>query len=269
MVKKCLHIMENSGEVNMTQSDKTVRDGVMLVASFHFLLAILSLVGSLAIVIFAVLPAVSAPATTNSIFLAVVGIMLGVFLTVFYAVTGSGLIQLKNSARMGAVFLALFGTIAGLFVLIGAGIPAINKLLPDMAAVAGVIVGGLCGYALLTVLDLAVLSFLFNKRVRALFYGEPYTQDNKHSSLANRIRSTFIDEVEDEEEYAEVPVKKVQPKPQAKPQTKTQAKTPVKPQAKVQPVKETPVREAPVRRPNPPEELDAPGDLFTEPTTRK
>jgi hypothetical protein len=121
----------------------------------------------------------------------------------------------------------------------------------------------------LTVLDLAVLSFLFNKRVPALFYAEPYTQDNKNSSLANRIRSTFIDEVEDEDEFAEVPLKKVQPKPQAKPQTKTQAKTPVKPQAKVQPVKETPVREAPIRRPNPPEELDAPGDLFTEPTTRK
>ncbi len=258
----------------MNQSDKTVRDGVMLVASYHFLLAILSLVGSLAIVIFAVLPAVDTPSASNSIFIAAVGIVVGLFLAVFYGVTGSGLIKLKNSARMGAVFLALFGTIAGLFVLIGAGIPTINKLLPDMAAVAGVIVGGLCGYALLTVLDLAVLSFLFNKRVRALFYGEPYTPEYKANSLANRIRSTFLDEVDEEEEIETVPAKKAQPKPQAKAQAKPQVKSQPKAEPKVQQVKETPVREktvreTPVRRPSTPEVLDAPGDLFTEPTTRK
>ncbi len=253
----------------MTQSDKTVRDGVMLVASYHFLLAILSLVGSLAIVIFAVLPAVNAPAASNSIFIAVVGIVIGVFLAIFYAVTGSGLIKLKNSARMGAVFLALFGTIAGLFVLIGAGISTINKLLPDMAAVAGVIVGGLCGYALLTVLDLAVLTFLFNKRVRAMFYGEPYTPEFKANSIANRIRSTFIDEVDEEEELEVVPEKKVEPKPKAKPQAKPQVKSQTKAQPKAQKVKETPVRETPARRTVTPEVLDAPGDLFTEPTIRK
>jgi hypothetical protein len=242
----------------MTQSDKTVRDGVILVASYHFLLAILSLVGSLAIVVFAVLPAINTPSTTNSTFLAIVGIVVGLFLAIFYAVTGSGLIQLKNSARMGAVFLALFGTVAGLFVLIGAGIPTINQLLPDMAAVAGVIVGGLCGYALLTVLDLAVLTFLFNRRVRALFYGEPFIPDNKGNSLTNRIRSTFIDEAE--EIIEEAPVKKAPVKQPSKPQAKPAAK----PQPKVQAVKETPVRRA-----NPPEQLDAPGDLFTEPTVRK
>ncbi|MBA4383559.1 MAG: hypothetical protein C0410_02365 [Anaerolinea sp.] len=254
----------------MNQSDKTVRDGVMLVASYHFLMAILSLVGALAIVIFAILPAISTPETSNTIFIAAVGVVVGLFLAIFYGVTGSGLIQLKNSARMGAVFLALFGTIAGLFVLIGAGIPAINKLLPDMAAVAGVIVSGLCGYALLTVLDLTVLTFLFNRRVRSLFYGEPYAPEHKSNSLTNRIRSTFIDEMDDEEEYEVVPVKKVQPKTQPKPQVKAQTK----PQPRVQAVKEAPVRESviretPVRRSNPPEQLDTPGDLFTEPTTRK
>jgi hypothetical protein len=242
----------------MTQSDKTVRDGVILVASYHFLLAILSLVGSLAIVIFAVLPAINTPSTANSTFLSIVGIVLGLFLAIFYTVTGSGLIQLKNSARMGAVFLALFGTIAGLFVLIGAGIPTINKLLPDMAAVAGVIVGGLCGYALLTVLDLAVLTFLFNRRVRALFYGEPFIPENNSNSLTNRIRSTFLEEAE--EVIVEAPVKKSPVKQQSKPQAKPAAK----PQPKVQAVKETQVR-----RTNQPEQLDAPGDLFTEPTVRK
>lgn len=247
----------------MNQSDKTVRDGVMLVASYHFLMAILSLLGALAIVIFAILPAVNTPATPNSIFIAAVGVVVGLFLAIFYGVTGSGLIQLKNSARMGAVFLALFGTIAGLFVLIGAGIPAINKLLPDMAAVSGVIVSGLCGYALMAVLDLTVLTFLFNRRVRSIFYGEPYAPELKGNSLTDRIRSTFIDESEEEHEV--VPVKKVQPKAQTKPQAKAQPKT----QPKVQAVKVAPVREAPVRRSNPPEQLDAPGDLFTEPTTRK
>jgi len=227
----------------MTQSDKTVRDGVMLVASYHFLLAILCLVGALAIVIFAIIPGMSVTATTNSVFLPVVGVIVGLFLAIFYGITGSGLIALKNSARMGAVFLALFGTIGGLFILIGAGIPTVSNLLPDMAAVAGVIVGGLCGYALMTVLDLTVLAFMFNRRVRALFYGEPFTPERTGKSLSNRLRSTFVEEP-DEEEYEEAPVKKMQPKPQ-------------------------PRHEIPVRKPNPPEELDAPGDLFTEPTNRK
>jgi len=229
----------------MSQSDKSVRDGVMLIASYHFLLAILSLVGSLAIVIFSIVPAINGTITTDSIFLPVVGCIVGIFLAIFYGVTGSGLISLKNSARMGAVFLALFGTIGGLFILIGAGIPLVSNLLPDMAAVAGVIVGGLCGYALLTVLDLVVLAFMFNRRVRSLFYGEPFTPERSQKSLGNRLRSTFIDEDEDEEEYEEPkPVKKAQPKPQPK-------------------------REAPERKQNPPEDLDAPGELFTEPTIRK
>ncbi len=226
----------------MSQSDKTVRDGVILVSSYHFLLAILSLVGTLAIVIFAIAPSFTDPTASDSIFLPIVGVIVGIFLTIFYGITGSGLMSLKNSARMGAVFLALFGTIGGLFVLIGAGIPLVSNLLPDMASVAGVIVGGLCGYALLTVMDLVVLAFMFNRRVRSLFYGEPYTPEHSENTLTNRIRSTFMDEPE--EEYEPAPVKKVQPKPQPK-------------------------KEPAPRRAVTPEELDAPGDLFTEPTTRK
>ena len=251
----------------MSQSDKTVRDGVILISSYHFLLAILSLIGALAIVIFTIVPSLTGTAIgTNSFFMPVVGVIVGVFLAIFYGITGSGLVQLKNSARMSAVFLALFGTIGGLFILIGAGIPLVSNLLPDMAAVAGVIVGGLCAYALMTILDLVVLAFMFNRRVRALFYGEPFTPERKNSSLASRLRSTFIDEEEveegedDEEEEYVAPVKKMQPKPQPKPQVKSQPK----PQPKVQVV-----REAAVRRPNPPEVLDAPGDLFTEPTITK
>lgn len=237
----------------MSQSDKTVRDGVLLVASYHFLLAILSLVGALAIVIYAIVPSFSGVESANSIFIPIVGVIVGIFLAIFYGVTGSGLIGLKNSARMGAVFLALFGTIGGLFILIGAGIPTVTKLLPDMAAVAGVIIGGLCGYALLTILDLVVLAFMFNRRVRALFYGEPYTPDKPTASLSKRLRSTFIDEEEEEyEEAGPAPVKTARPRPQSQAQPQTQVK-----------------REPVVVRRNPPEELDAPGDLFTEPTIKK
>ena len=234
----------------MSQSDKTVRDGVMLVASYHFLLAILSLVGALAIVIYAIVPSFSGVETANSIFIPIVGVIVGIFLAIFYGVTGSGLISLKNSARMGAVFLALFGTIGGLFILIGAGIPTVTKLLPDMAAVAGVIIGGLCGYALLTILDLVVLAFMFNRRVRALFYGEPYAPEKPTASLSKRLRSTFIDEEEEDyEEAAPAPVKQMRSKPQPQPQPQVRRET--------------------VVRSNPPEELDAPGDLFTEPTIKK
>ncbi|MCX6054916.1 MAG: hypothetical protein NTZ74_08400 [Chloroflexi bacterium] len=228
----------------MTQSDKTVRDGVMLVASYHFLLAILCLVGDLAIVTFSIIPNLNGIAATSSVFLPIVGVIVGIFLAIFYSTTASGLIALKNSARMGAVFLALFGTVGGLFILIGAGIPTINSLLPDMISVAGVVLGGLCAYFLLTVLDLAVLAFMFNRHVRSLFYGEPYVPDQMSSSFGNRMRSAFMDDPETGYEGAPVVRQSAVSRAQIK-------------------------RETPNQRTNTPEELDAPGDLFTEPDPRK
>jgi hypothetical protein len=227
----------------MNNSDKTVWDGVILVASYHFLMALISLLGAAAIVVFAILPNMGANSDPSAIFLPIIGVVLGVILCCWYGIIGSGLISLKNSARMGAVFLALFGSVGGLFVLLGAGIPAVNNLLPDIAAVTGAVIAGLCGYILMTVFDLIVLVYMFNRRVRAVFYGEPWNPESAGPSITSRFRSTFLGDP-----YAE-----------AEPE-------PVRPAIQRQSVRrETP----PPPPPNPPEELDTPGDLFTEPEPRK
>jgi hypothetical protein len=228
----------------MNNSDKTVWDGVILVASYHFLLALISLLGAAATVVFAIIPNMTSISDPKSIFFPIIGVVVGVILCGWYFIIGSGLISLKNSARMGAVFLALFGSVGGLFVLLGAGIPAVNNLIPDYAAVTGVVIAGLCGYLLMTLFDLIVLVFLFNRRVRALFYGEPWNPENAGPSIASRFRTTFLGE-----SYAE-----------------SEPELPARPAA----VQRTIRRETPPPPPsNPPEDLDTPGDLFTEPAPRK
>jgi hypothetical protein len=155
----------------MNNNDKSVWDGVILVASYHFLMAVVCLLGSAATVVFAIIPNLStATGSPHSIFLPVIGGIFGLILSIWYASIGSGLIRLKNSSRMGAVFLALFGSIGGLFVLLGAGIPVINGLLPDVGAVTGVAVASICFYSLMTFLDIIVLVFLYSGRVRAVLW---------------------------------------------------------------------------------------------------
>lgn len=226
----------------MNNSDKTVWDGVILVASYHFLLALISLLGAAAIVVFAIIPNLTTTSDPKSIFFPIIGVVVGVILCGWYGIIGSGLISLKNSARMGAVFLALFGGVGGLFILLGAGIPAVNGLLPDYAAITGVVIAGLCGYILMAVFDLIVLVFLFSRRVRSLFYGEPWNPEAAGPSFSNRFRNVFLGE-----SYSE-------PEPES-----------------VRPVIQRPAtrRESVPPPAHPPEELDTPGDLFTEPAPRK
>lgn len=237
----------------MNNNDKSVWDGVILVASYHFLMAVVCLLGAAATVVFAIIPNLSA-ATGNpqSVFMPVIGTFFGLILSIWYASIGSGLIRLKNSSRMGAVFLALFGAIGGLFVLLGAGIPVINNLLPDVGAVTGVVVASICFYTLMTFLDIIVLIFLYSGRVRAVFYGEPWTPDsNGAPGLGTLMRAAVFG----------LPVT-------------TSNTTPVMPApaapAPIAPVASQPAsshREIP---PLPPvEDLDTPGDLFTEPAPRK
>jgi hypothetical protein len=237
----------------MNNNDKSVWDGVILVASYHFLMAVVCLLGSAATVVFAIIPNLTtASPNPQSVFMPVIGAFFGLVLSIWYASIGSGLIRLKNSARMGAVFLALFGAVGGLFVILGAGIPVINNLLPDVGAVAGVAVGALCGYTLMTFFDIIVLVFLYSGRVRAVFYGEPWTPDsNATPGLGTLFRSAVL----------------------GLPVTVTPT-TPVMP-APAAPAPITPVasQPAPSHReisPLPPiDDLDTPGDLFTEPAPRK
>ncbi|NMB54284.1 MAG: hypothetical protein GYA15_06240 [Leptolinea sp.] len=237
----------------MNNNDKSVWDGVILVASYHFLMAVICILGAAATVVFAIIPNLTTASTNpQSVFGPVIGAFFGLILCIWYASIGSGLIRLKNSSRMGAVFLALFGVIGGLFVVLGAGIPVINSLLPDVGAVTGVAVASICGYSVMTFLDIIVLIFLYSGRVRAVFYGEPWTpESNAVPGFGTLVRAAIFG----------VPIT-------------SSTTSPVMPApavpAPIAPVATQPTsthRESP---PIPPvEDLDTPGDLFTEPAPRK
>lgn len=244
----------------MNNNDKSVWDGVILVASYHFLMAVVCLLGSAATVVFAIIPNLStANGNPQSIFLPVIGGIFGLILSIWYASIGSGLIRLKNSSRMGAVFLALFGSIGGLFVLLGAGIPVINGLLPDVGAVTGVAVASICFYSLMTFLDIIVLIFLYSGRVRAVFYGEPWTPESASvPGLGSVVRAAILGVPMNATPMVPIaPVTQVMPAPVAP--------APIAPITTPQP---TPAHREPPTTP-PVDDLDTPGDLFTEPAPRK
>jgi hypothetical protein len=240
----------------MNNNDKSVWDGVILVASYHFLMAIICILGAAATVVFAIIPNLTtATGNPQSIFLPLIGAFFGLILCIWYASIGSGLIRLKNSSRMGAVFLALFGAVGGLFVLLGAGIPVINSLLPDVGAVTGVVVASICFYTLMTFLDIIVLIFLYSSRVRSVFYGEPWTPESSNTpGLGSVMRAALFG----------VPLTTT-------PSIQTPIIPPTSAPAPIAPVASQPVT-APHRETPPPppiDDLDTPGDLFTEPAPRK
>jgi len=241
----------------MNNNDKSVWDGVILVASYHFLMAIFCLLGAAATVVFAIIPNLStANGNPQSIFLPVIGAIFGLILSIWYASIGSGLIRLKNSSRMGAVFLALFGSIGGLFVLLGAGIPVINGLLPDVGAVTGVAVASICGYSLMTFLDIIVLIFLYSGRVRSVFYGEPWTPESANvPGIGTLVRAAILGVPMT---TTAAPVAQVIPAPAAPASIAPMATPPQSVPAHREPPTTPPV-----------DDLDTPGDLFTEPTPRK
>lgn len=238
----------------MNNNDKSVWDGVILVASYHFLMAVICLLGAAATVVFAIIPNLSSAAVNpQSIFMPVIGAFFGLVLAIWYASIGSGLIRLKNSSRMGAVFLSLFGAVGGLFVILGAGIPVVNNLLPDVGAVTGVAVASLCGYFLMTFFDIIVLIFLYSGRVRAVFYGEPWTPENNNAApgLGTLVRSAIF----------------------GVPMTTNTSSSIMPAPAAPAPIAPVATQSAPTHRETPPilpvDDLDTPGDLFTEPAPRK
>ncbi len=85
-------------------SEKGVRNGVFLIGAYHFLLALVALLGTIGIFIFAILPSLSIPRSDNaqSLFLPITGILVGIVMTLAYTGVGIGLIKMRNSARMAA-----------------------------------------------------------------------------------------------------------------------------------------------------------------------
>lgn len=161
---------------------KAIQDGLFLVGAYHFLLGILWLLASIAIVVYAIIPGVSAPSPTygvsasnNTLFLPIIGLLAGIIMTGLYTWVGSGLIKMANWARMAAVFLAMFGIGGGLLGVIGLVAGSINALSPDYVQIATIGITGLCVFFIGTIIDLVILMFLLNSNVQALFYGEDLT----------------------------------------------------------------------------------------------
>ncbi len=156
----------------MNTKERVIHDQVSLAAAYHFLMAIAYLIGAAAIVVYAILPMLSDSSTglAQKLFLPTTGTILSLLLVGLYAVTGSGLLRLKNSARMAAVFLALFGIIGGLFGQAGAVALGLGSLTPDLLAVVGLGLGSISTYALMAGVEVVILRYLIKEPVREVFY---------------------------------------------------------------------------------------------------
>jgi len=157
-------------------SERGVRDGVMLVAAYHFLLAIAGFLGAMAIFVYAILPIVGGNSNNaaQSLFLPFLGAVIGLILTIAYLFTGIGLIRFRNSARMVGIFLSLFGVVVGLFSVLGGIVSSFNQFPSDWLTIGMIGIIMSCAYTMLVFLDIVTLIFLLNGQVRAVFYGEEW-----------------------------------------------------------------------------------------------
>ena len=156
----------------MNTKERAIHDQVSLASAYHILMAIAYFIGAAAIFVYAILPILGDGSTglAQKLFLPVTGAILSLLLVGLYAVTGNGLLKMRNSARMGAVFLALLGIIGGLFGQAGAAALGIVSLDPTLGAAIGVGLGSIATYALTAGLDLIILLFLIKEPVRDVFY---------------------------------------------------------------------------------------------------
>lgn len=164
-------------------SERGVRDGVVLVAAYHFLLAIAAFLGTLAIFVYAILPGLGGDSANGvqGLFLPFLGVVVGLILTLAYLAVGLGLMRLKNSARMGGIFLSLFGIVAGIFSVLGGILSGFNQMSADWLTVGMISLVLVCVYSILVFMDLVTLVFLMNWQVRAVFYGEEWLAEAAES----------------------------------------------------------------------------------------
>ncbi len=156
-------------------SNQAMRDGITLAGGYHFFMTALCLLAAAAIFVFAVLPPMQSQSDqmAQQLFLPLTGVVFGVVLGGIYAIVGTGLLRLRNSSRLAAIFLSLLGLVSGFVGTMGSFASALtNTVNPNWVSVGLVGLVTLCAYSLIAFLDIFVLLFLFNKRVRTLFYGE-------------------------------------------------------------------------------------------------
>ncbi|MCJ7622319.1 MAG: hypothetical protein MUO76_02360 [Anaerolineaceae bacterium] len=159
-------------------SNRSVRDGIILVGGFHFFMAILSLVAVAAIFVYTVLPPTESGTTrvAQDLFLPVLGMILGLIICGVYIIVGWGLIQLKNISRMISIFLAAIGIFGGFIGVIGSiSTNVAGQAEPAWFSIIIVSMATICGYTLIGFMNIFLLIFLFHSRVRSLFYTEEWT----------------------------------------------------------------------------------------------
>ncbi len=156
-------------------TSRSVRDGVFLVAGFHYFMAAIILLGTAGIFAYGLTPPMQAAAdgSSRNLFLPISGSLLGLILCIVYLVVGVGLSRLKNNSRMTAIFLSGLGLMGGFIgVLASIGASAFGNTNPNWMAVGLWGVGAICFYSLFAMMDIFILFFLFNKSVRDVFYAE-------------------------------------------------------------------------------------------------
>ena len=166
-------------------SERTIRDWMILIGGFHFFMAILALVASAAVFIYAVLPPIDAGnAIAQDLFIPVVGVIVGLIVSGVYILVGFGVIQLRNLARMISIFLAAFAVLGGFIAVIGSiASNVIGAANPDYISVLVVSLATICFYTLVSFMNIFVLIFLFIPQVRLAFYG--ITVEDADASLTD------------------------------------------------------------------------------------
>lgn len=155
----------------MEMSDRSIRDGVLLISGYHYFLAVLALVGVVAVIVYGIVPQLGGEEVVGAVFVPALLVLLGLVLAGFYVSVGLGLPRYRNSSRLVAIFLSVIGILSGFIAVLGLMVIRITStLVPNWIAVIMVGMIAICVYALIAFMDVFVLVFLFNGRVREAFY---------------------------------------------------------------------------------------------------
>jgi hypothetical protein len=154
-------------------SDHSVRDGIGLISAFQFFLAVSSLVAAVAVFMMGILGPINSndPQLGDKLLLPVIGLILFLSLVVVYSMVGIGLLRYSNTARLTAIFLGILGLMSGFLSVAGAVVINLTgTLTPNWVSIVMTGLMVVCAYSILGFVDVFVLIFLLNEKVRNLFY---------------------------------------------------------------------------------------------------
>jgi len=154
-------------------SDHTIKDGIGLISAFQFFLAVACLVAAVVIFVMGVLGPINSNDALlgEKLLLPVIGLILFLSLVVVYSMVGVGLLRYSNTARLAAIFLGMIGLMSGFLAVAGAVVINLTgTMTPNWVSIlmSGLMV--VCAYSIIGFVDVFVLIFLLNEKVRAFFY---------------------------------------------------------------------------------------------------